>query len=114
MNPIDNAETAYLMALRAQAQVQPKNMTQVIDRMTVTNQVVQAGTRQAQEVFGTFIVSCPLTVCTVARSMLIRVRRKIQRRRPSRPRPMPRLLVFLRTSFLTGSSSALDSTTIGA
>ncbi|KAF3769193.1 hypothetical protein M406DRAFT_221321, partial [Cryphonectria parasitica EP155] len=55
MNPIDNPETAYLMAVRAQEQIQPKNTTQIIDRLTVTNNVVQAGTRQATEAFGTFI-----------------------------------------------------------
>lgn len=57
MNPIDNAETSYLMAIRAQEQVQPKNTTQIIDRITVTNTVVQAGTSQAAATFGNFIVS---------------------------------------------------------
>lgn len=67
MNPIDNPETAYLMAIRAQEQIQPKNTTQIIDRLTVTNNVVQAGTRQATEAFGAFIVSfpCPVPVSSV-------------------------------------------------
>lgn len=60
MNPIDNPETAYLMAIRAQDQIQPKNTTQIIDRLTVTNNVVQAGTTQATQAFGTFIVRLPL------------------------------------------------------
>ena len=32
---IDNPETAYLMAVRAQEQETPKNTTQIIDRFTV-------------------------------------------------------------------------------
>lgn len=60
MNPIDNPETAYLMAVRAQDQIKPKNTTQIIDRMTVTNNVVQAGSKQATEAFGNFIVSYAL------------------------------------------------------
>lgn len=60
MNPIDNPETAYLMAVRAQDQIKPKNTTQIIDRMTVTNNVVQAGSKQATEAFGNFIVSYKL------------------------------------------------------
>lgn len=55
MNPIDNPETAYLMAVRAQEQVTPKNTTQIIDRFTVTNNVVQVGTTQATKAFETFI-----------------------------------------------------------
>lgn len=56
MNPIDNPETAYLMAVRAQEAIQPKNTTQIIDRLTVTQNVVQAGTQQATTTFGSFIV----------------------------------------------------------
>lgn len=62
MNPIDNPETAYLMAIRAQEAIQPKNTTQIIDRLTVTNSVVQAGTQQATTSFGGFIVSFALTL----------------------------------------------------
>lgn len=63
MNPIDNPETAYLMAIRAQEQIQPKNTTQIIDRFIVTNNVVQAGTTQATQAFGTFIVSYCCAPC---------------------------------------------------
>ncbi|CAN8098642.1 unnamed protein product [Discula destructiva] len=55
MNPIDNPETAYLMAIRAQDQIKPKHTTQIIDRITVTNNVVQAGSQQATKAFGNFI-----------------------------------------------------------
>ncbi|KAL2282857.1 hypothetical protein FJTKL_10245 [Diaporthe vaccinii] len=55
MNPIDNPETAYLMAVRAQEQVTPKNTTQIIDRFTVTHNVVQVGTNQAAKAFESFI-----------------------------------------------------------
>lgn len=114
MNPIDNPETAYLMAIRAQDQIQPKNTTQIIDRLTVTNNVVQAGTSQATQAFGTFIVRRPRpSRCSYA-SVLTRSYRKIPRRRRNRPRPTPRQLVFPRTSCWIASSSALASTTIGA
>lgn len=62
MNPIDNPETAYLMALRAQEAIQPKNTTQIIDRLTVTNSVVQAGTQQATTSFGGFIVRISILI----------------------------------------------------
>lgn len=121
MNPIDNPETAYLMAIRAQDQIQPKNTTQIIDRLTVTNNVVQAGTSQATQAFGTFIVRfspapCPLPSLLTLKdqTMLTHHNRKIQRRRPSRQRPTPRRPAFPRTSFWTASSSASASTTIGA
>lgn len=65
MNPIDNPETAYLMAVRAQDQIKPKNTTQIIDRMTVTNNVVQAGSKQATEAFGNFIVSSSSTITSI-------------------------------------------------
>lgn len=52
---LDNPETAYLMAVRAQEQVTPKNTTQIIDRFTVTSNVVQVGTTQATKAFETFI-----------------------------------------------------------
>ncbi|KAK7744901.1 hypothetical protein SLS53_003134 [Cytospora paraplurivora] len=51
----NNAETAYLMAVRAQDQVTPKNTTQIIDRFAVTSNVVQAGTVQATKTFENFI-----------------------------------------------------------
>lgn len=116
MNPIDNPETAYLMAIRAQDQIQPKNTTQIIDRLTVTNNVVQAGTSQATQAFGTFIVRRPYSPPPRVHHELLLTRsyRKTPRRRPSRPRPTPRLLVFPRTSFWIAFSSALASTIIGA
>lgn len=114
MNPIDNPETAYLMAIRAQEQIQPKNTTQIIDRFIVTNNVVQAGTSQATQAFGTFIVSCGCPSHGVTAVVLTIDYRKIRRRRRSRPRPMRRLLVSPRTSCWIASSSALANTTIGA
>lgn len=51
----DNPETAYLMAVRAQEQVTPKNTTQIIDRFTVTSNVVQVGTNQGSKAFESFI-----------------------------------------------------------
>ncbi|KUI52533.1 Transcription initiation factor IIF subunit beta [Cytospora mali] len=51
----NNPETAYLMAVRAQDQVTPKNTTQIIDRFAVTSNVVQAGTVQATKTFENFI-----------------------------------------------------------
>lgn len=122
MNPIDNPETAYLMAIRAQEAIQPKNTTQIIDRLTVTNSVVQAGTQQATTSFGGFIVSFALTLSYnppppfwTRKADKDGNNRKIQRpkRQSSKPK-MPRRRVFPRTNFWIAYSSALGSTTIGA
>lgn len=116
MNPIDNPETAYLMAVRAQDQIKPKHTTQIIDRITVTNGAMLAGSQQANEAFQSFIVSYPLSTRTARPHLLISGYRKVPRppKTRSRPGPKPRLLACPRTSYWTGFSVLSASTITGA
>lgn len=116
MNPIDNPETAYLMAVRAQDQIKPKHTTQIVSRNFVTNEVMQAGSMQAVKAFEGFIVSHSILTCAAKLHLLTPRRRKIQRPRskPRRPGPMPRLLVCPRTSCWIESSRLSPCITTGA